>query len=290
MAKLLENQIFSSLSDDFIIAASEISKSKSRILIVSEPSLVGSIALSSIECALLDSSIPYRRRFSTSEQKESPIIKIHSETNQGDSFFNIHPFALFLQSQVVEGLRGRSGDSRKGPLTVIPQAFALSECINPDSHRLRRMKPWILSGNWLANALDNTYDAVYSTLRDYLSLEGSVKIVPFAEVPDLNLGNYPWLEVTKFSEISDSWYSATLQEREKMLFTLVKDSLQLSIPSTSRLEELVWNCVIGNGWDSDLASQILLAKSYWDSLSPIEAASKVADQIVRSGTVSSLQS
>ena len=288
MGNLLENQILSSLSDEFIIASSEISKSKSRILIVSEPSLIGAISLASVECALLDSSIPYRRRFSLSEQQESPIIRIHSDPNAGEPFFQIHPLSLCLQSQVVEGLRGSSGDSRKGPLTVIAQAYALAECINPDSNRLRRMKPWILSGNWLASALDNTYDAVYSTLRDYLSLEGTVQIVPLTEVQELNLGNYPWLEKSKFSEISKGWNSMNLQEREKTLFVLIRDSLQMSTPSTSRLEELVWHCVIGTGWESDLASQILLANSFWDSLTPIEAASEVTDQIVGSGIISSL--
>ena len=288
MGNLLESQIFSSLSDEFIIAASEISKLKSRILIVSEPSLIGAIALASVECALLDSSLPYRRRFSSSEQQESPIIRIHSDPIVGEPFFQIHPFSLCLQSQVVEGLRGSSGDSRKGPLTVITQAYALAECINPDSNRLRRMKPWILSGNWLASALDNTYDAVYSTLRDYLSLEGTVQIVPLTEVQELNLGNYPWLEKSKFSEISKGWNSMNLQERQKTLFVLIRDCLQMSTPSTSRLEELIWHCVIGNGWESDLASQILLANSFWDSLNPIEAASEVTDQIVGSGIISSL--
>ena len=288
MGNLLESQFFSSLSDELIIAASEISKSKSRILIVSEPSLVGSIALAAVECALLDSSLPYRRRFSSSEQKEFPIIRIHSDPNKGEPFFQIHPFSLCLQSEVVEGLRGSSGDSRKGPLTVITQAYALAESINPDSNRLRRMKPWILSGNWLASALDNTYDAVYSTLRDYLSLEGTVKIVPLTEVQDLNLENYPWLEKSKFSEISKGWNSMNLQERENTLFALVRDCLQMSTPSTSRLEELVWHCVIGTGWYYDLASQIRLANSFWDSHPPIEEASKVADQFFGSGIISSL--
>ena len=144
------------------------------------------------------------------------------------------------------------------------------------------------SGNWLASALDNTYDAVYSTLRDYLSLEGTVQIVPLTEVQELNLGNYPWLEKSKFSEISKGWNSMNLQERQKTLFVLIRDCLQMSTPSTSRLEELVWHCVIGTGWESDLASQILLANSFWDSLTPIEAASEVTDQIVGSGIISSL--
>ncbi|HJM18378.1 MAG TPA: hypothetical protein QF703_02485 [Candidatus Thalassarchaeaceae archaeon] len=290
MLSLLEHQMFSLLSENLNITGSEISSTRSRILIVSEPSLVGSIAIASIECALLDSSIPYRRRFSFDQQSESPIIRIHSNPDHGDPFFQIHPLSLSLQSQVVEGLRGSSGDSRNGPLTVIPQAFALAQKINPESPRLRRMKPWILAGNWLANTLDTTYDAVYSSLRDFLSLEGSVRIVPFPEVSDLHLGNYPWMDEAHYRKIIDGWNDMDLEEKEQTISSSVKAVLSSSTPSTSRLEELVWHCVLGTGWKSDLASQILLAESLWVSLPPIVAACKVADQIVGTGVFSLLKS
>ena len=61
-------------------------------------------------------------------------------------------------------------------------------------------------------------------------------------------------------------------------------------PSTARTEELLWHCVIGPGWASDIASQISVAQYLWESKPPIEAASIVADSLVSSGEIGLLDS
>ena len=89
---------------------------------------------------------------------------------------------ITISEYVVEGLRGSSGDSRKGPLSTVAQAHFLATEINRSSERLRRLRPRILSGNWIGDSLDRTYDPVYSFLRDYLSEQGVIRVVPVTEV------------------------------------------------------------------------------------------------------------
>ena len=55
--------------------------------------------------------------------------------------------------------------------------------------------------------------------------------------------------------------------------------------STTRVEELLWHCVIAPNWDSDLSSQISRAKSLWDVKTPLEAANEIADLLVSIGQI-----
>jgi hypothetical protein len=115
------------------------------------------------------------------------------------------------------------------------------------------MRPWILSGNWINEALDTTYDPVFSFLRDYLSAEGSIRVTPMTEVQILDFNNYFWLERLEIEKATKEWG--------------------------------VWHCVLGSGWESDLASQISLALSNWESNASTDAASIVTDSLVSCGTV-----
>jgi hypothetical protein len=147
------------------------------------------------------------------------------------------------------------------------------------------MRPWILSGNWINEALDTAYDPVFSFLRDYLSAEGSIRVIPMTEVPILDFNNYYWLEHLEIEEASKEWVTSELEIREIIMRRLVSPVLHSKLPSTARVEELLWHCVLGSGWESDLASQISLALSNWESNSSTEAASIVTDSLVSSGMV-----
>jgi len=281
MRALIEQDIFYSLRDSFRVFARDIIRSNRTTLLLSEPTMKGSLSLAPIEAALLDADLPYRRRFTNSNPDSGPFIQI-IENDQ--STITTLP-GISISTIIVEGLRGRFGDSRKGPLSTVAQAHALALEINPLSPRLRRMRPWILSGNWINEALDSTYDPVFSFLRDYLSAEGTIRIVPITEVPIIEKSNFPWLKSDEIDGASNEWEMSDIRNRETIMGALVKPILHSKSPSTSRVEELLWHCVLGSGWESDLSSQISRASSNWKNFTPIEAASIVTDSLVSTGAL-----
>ena len=281
MEPLIEQDIFNSVRDSIQFFVNDTINSRRPILLVSKPNLEGALSIAPIEAALLDAGIPYKRRFTHSGPDYAPFIQISdgSDTTKNDSS------GLSLSTIIVDGLRAGLGDSRKGPLTSVAQAHALAMSLNPLSLRLRRMRPWILSGNWINGALDTTYDSVYSYLRDHLSAEGSIRVIPVTEVVNLDFNNYSWLERSDIIEAVRAWDNSNLQNRERIMESLVRPVLNSSLPPTSRLEELLWHCVLGSGWKSDLASQISIAQSNWGDFTPIESASIVADSLVSTGQI-----
>ena len=281
MDSLIEQDFFSPVRDSIQYFASDSIRGSKSLLLVSEPNLEGALSLAPIEAALLDAKIQYKRRFTNLDPDSSPFIQISAEAVTTKKELS----GLSLSTTIVDGLRGRLGDIRKGPLSAVAQAHALAIEINPHSHRLRRMRPWILSGNWINEALDKAYDPVYSSLRDYLSEEGSIRVMPVTEVPNPNFKNYSWLEVREIEEATTEWGNSELEVREEIMGRLVRPVLNSSLPSTARSEELLWHCVLGSGWESDLASQISMAKLTWENKSPIVAASIVADSLVSSGEI-----
>ena len=279
MEPLIEQDIFSSVREPIQIFANDAISRRQSIMLVSKPNLEGSLSLAPIEAALLDAGIPYKRRFTQDDPNHAPFIRISDDmaTTKTDSS------GLSLSTTIVDGLRGRLGDFRKGPLSEVALAHVLAMSINPHSHRLRRMRPWILSGNWINGALETTYDPVYSSLRDHLSTEGSIRVIPVTEVPILHFNNYSWLERSEIEEATRKWANSELETREIIMGNLARPVLNSRLPSTARVEELLWHCVLGPGWESDLASQISMAQSNWENFTPIKAASIVADSLVYSG-------
>jgi hypothetical protein len=276
---LIEQDIFSPVRDSIQSFANEVISSSNPILLVSKPNFEGSLSLAPIEAALLDARIPYKRRFSKSNPDYAPFIQITDDIASPITELS----GLSLSTTIVDGLRGRFGDFRKGPLSAVAQAHVLAMELNPQSLRLRRMRPWMLSGNWINEALDTTYDPVYSSLRDHLSAEGSIRVIPAPEVPNLHFNNYPWLEPSEIEEATREWGNSELENREKIMERLVRPVLHSRLPSTSRTEELLWHCVLGSGWETDMASQISLALNNWENNTPIDAASIVADSLVSTG-------
>ena len=281
MKPLIEQDIFSPIRETLQGFANDAVRANLPILLISEPTLKGSLSLAPIEAALLDAGLAYKRRFTHSAPDYEPYIQIVGSGEIQKTQLS----GISISTIIVDGLRGRFGDPRKGPLTTVAQAHALALEINPMSPRLRRMRPWILSGNWINEALDTTYDPVFSFLRDYLSAEGSIRVIPMTEVPILDFNNYYWLEHLEIEEASKEWVTSELEIREIIMRRLVSPVLHSKLPSTARVEELLWHCVLGSGWESDLASQISLALSNWESNSSTEAASIVTDSLVSSGMV-----
>jgi hypothetical protein len=250
MENLLENIIFSDVSEIFIKFSQDIKESNNTILITSQPSIRGCLALAPIEAALLDSNIPYRRRFVNEPNQNHPSINVVNSNDQIGPYLNNDNNSLFLSDSIVEGLTGSDGDSKKGPLTAIAQSHALANEICPNSIRLRRLRPWIISGNWLDDSLDNTYDPVFLKLKTILKNEGSIRILPVTEVKNPNLKNFNWIDVSYLKSLSSS--------------LLAKPVLTKNLPSTARVEEIIWNCIVAPGWETDMVGQLNYQIDKWD--------------------------
>ena len=147
------------------------------------------------------------------------------------------------------------------------------------------MRPWVLSGNWIGRALDTTYDPVYSALRDFLSNEGSIRVVPVTEVMSPEDGNYEWLEPGIIASLYNEWNSFDLEKRAESMDSLAEPAILRNSPSTARLEELLWHCILAPDWASDLASQITIASNFWDRLTPKDASSELVDLLISKGNL-----
>jgi len=284
---LIDQIFFSPVRSEIMIAARELIQSKKKVLISANPTLNGALSIAALEAAFLDGKLPYRRRFTFEEPDSEPFVRISDGDDQGDLSKLIGGYCI--HSITVEGLKGKSGDSRNGPLTSVSQAHTLAKEISPKSPRLREMRPWILAGNWIKGALDTTYDPVFSSLRDFLSSEGSIRVVPVTEVPKPAIENYPWLDEEKLHLAIQSWNSRNLSEREVLMQELAFPAMKEKSPSTSKIEELLWHCIISTNWESDLASQIYHASLLWENYSPKEASSIVSDALLADGHLESLK-
>ena len=100
-----------------------------------------------------------------------------------------------------------------------------------------------------------------------------------------DVSDYEWIDIDALNAISSRWVTLDMEGRARALSHLIRSSLIRSSPSTSRLEEIVWHCVMGNGWSTDLASQISSAKKFWEDENPSIASSKFVDKLIRDGQI-----
>ena len=252
-------------------------------MLLAAPSLIGALTIAPIEAAFLDLGLPYRRRFKLESPSEGSWIHVLGPAQDtGPEYFSDPP-RLSLGLALVDGLVASSGDTRRGPLTTVAQAHAIAQSLAPEGVRVRRLRPWLISGNWLHSALDTTYDPVFTSLRDLLVEEGSVRIATMPEVPSIELSNTPWIEELALEGVSSKWPELDIEGRARALSHLMRPALSRSTPSTARMEELGWHRVIGPNWDSDLASEILRAARLWKQGSATAAAHSFVDLLLTTG-------
>jgi hypothetical protein len=288
MRTLLEAEPLAPVSEILSKAADQLRNSNTTILLLAAPSLQGALAIAPLEAALVDAGLPYRRRFRLEAPAEGSWVHILGPADESGPRLSLTPTQLSLAGTVVDGLTGHQGDSRKGPLTAVIQSHALAQAICPNGVRIRRLRPWAISGNWLHSALDTTYDPVFTALRDALVEDGSIRVVPLPEVPEPNISGSTWVDSTALDAVSSRWTSLDMEGRARALSNLMRPALSHSTPSTARLEEMGWHCVLGPGWSTDLAGQITSAASLWKEVPAAVAAGKVADSLLRRGVIPQL--
>ena len=288
MRTLLEAEPLAPVSEILSQAADQLRSSNTTILLLAAPSLQGALAIAPLEAALVDAGVPYRRRFRLEAPSEGSWVHILGPADESGPKLSSNPLQLSLAGTVVDGLTGHQGDSRKGPLTAVAQSHALAQAICPDGARIRRLRPWAISGNWLHSALDTTYDPVFTALRDALVQDGSIKVVPLPEVPEPNISASTWIDPAALDAVTSRWPSLDMEGRARALSHLMRPALSRSTPSTARLEEIGWHCVLGLGWSTDLAGQITTAAGLWKENSAAVAAGRVTDSLLRRGVIPQL--
>jgi len=252
-------------------------------MLLAAPSLIGALSIAPIEAAFLDLGLPYRRRFKLESPSDGSWIHILGPAQDTGPEYNSEPPRLSLGLALVDGLVSSSGDVRRGPLTTVAQAHAIAQSLAPNGLRVRSLRPWLISGNWLHSALDTTYDPVFTALRDILVEEGSVRIATMPEVPSIELSNTPWIEELALDAVSSKWSDLDMEGKARALSYLMRPAISRSTPSTARIEELGWHRVVGPNWDSDLASEILRAARLWKQGSANLAAHLFVDSLLSTG-------
>lgn len=285
MSRLIDLDCFAPIRDHLLQAGAIISASGRTVTLVAPTTLTGAISLALIEASLVDSALPYNRRFAPRAPPQgAPSIVIE----EGDSISAPHqlgtdPLSLRIAPMIVTALAGHRGDPRSGRLSPVASAAALGECIGGGA-RARRIRPWLVAGNWLHQALDQTYDPVYTSLRDHLLAIGAIQVVPMPEVPLPCHGLLPSVDEHAAEALRIRWPSLDLEGRARAISHLIRPSLVDSQPSTARLEELGWHRLLATDWSRDLASQLHLAEEAWrGSGGSLEHADLVVDGLLRNG-------
>ncbi len=283
MRQLLESEPFSLVAPILSRAVSGFQVHDGPVMLLAAPSLIGALSIAPIEAAFLDLGLPYRRRFKLESPSDGSWIHILGPGQDTGPEYNSEPPRLSLGLEVVDGLVSSSGDVRRGPLTTVAQAHAIAQSLAPDGHRVRNLRPWLISGNWLHSALDTTYDPVFTALRDMLVEEGTVRIATMPEVPSIELSNTPWVDELALEAVSSKWSDLDMEGKARALSHLMRPAISRSTPSTARMEELGWHRVVGPNRDSDLASEILRAARLWKKGSANLAAHSFVDSLLSTG-------
>ncbi len=285
---LLDLTAFATASPTLREAALKLRTASASVTIAATLDAGGIFAAALLEAALLDAGIPFQRRLRDDPKPASgPSIVINSQPTSQMHTIESDPLCIRLSPLEVDALIASSGEPRKGVLSTVALAAALGNSIAPSGALSRLLLPWTLSGNWLSEGMEYTYDPVYTVLRDYLSGEGHIRVVPMPEVPDVNPDSLPGIDSVALGAVRDRWGRLDLEGRAQSLSHLIKPLLDTNLPSTARLEELGWHRVMAAGWEQDLASQLSTFSKSWIE-NPTERrhlGSDTIDRLLRTGQI-----
>lgn len=273
---LLDLEAFAPISAN-LRSVSERLADSSTVSILIPSSITGAIASAILEAAMLDAEIPYRRRFSP-RKVSPPCIVISEKISENDQKSSIDPISLNISPIFSVGLRGFDGDPKRGMLSAVAQAAGLAELIAPGGNRTRNLRPWLLAGNWLGDSIDQGYDPIYSSLRNHLREEGSIRVVPLPEVDSPDLSELSQLDKEREESTRETWSALDADAKAEAMSTLVLPEVISDKISTTRLEELVWHRIIISNSDNDLHSIISQISGVFDGTT--SSINQLIDQLI----------
>ena len=275
MNDLLESAPFED-AKEYLQSICEMIKSTSMVYLNAPCDLEGVLAISHLEAACIDSDIRYSRRLVKSKQHTPHGEKQEVDVKKDGLTISIQPFEetwkcsdLKIKDYVmilplsVSVRMGSKKSERMGALDVVSQCAAIAAKIAPNGARVRRLRPFAISGQWLRDSLDNTFDPIHSSIRDILRDEGSVSVVPLPEVSVPAQDMIPNLSQTMLKRLRKRWDKMDFDSRSQAISELALPSLIDNVISTPRLEELFWHRLMIRGEEQDIYSQIHLTKNDW---------------------------
>ena len=284
MRDLISTDLFAGVEKTITTGISQLMEQGQRISIISDANLLGALSIAPLEASLIDSNFPYRRRIGNIDYTiPGNSIVIHNYGDTKGVLWDNEKKILSISETLSPALSGHLGDDKIGPLTTVAMCHSIAQLISPSGVLVRKIRPWAISGNWIHACMDMTYDPVYSSLKELLTLEGSIRVIPIPEVPSPNVDSLDFIDGNSLIDISDRWGSMGEEGRARSLSHLCRGALDSTSPSTSRLEEIVWNCILASGWEADLASQIRASSMIWNNKNPKLATSEAIDRLLRSG-------
>ena len=156
-----------------------------------------------------------------------------------------------------------SDKNHQGALDVVVQCAAIASEVCPNGTRVRRLRPLSGVGHWLRESLDNSYDPVYTKIRDILQDEGSIRLLPLPEITNPELGMLHNMSISMLKRLTKKWPKMAYDQRQQALSELALPCLINDKLSTPRLEELIWYRVVTAEGQQDLHSQIYHTQEAW---------------------------
>tara|TARA_S200000501_G_scaffold174378_1_gene164110 strand:- start:1618 stop:2478 length:861 start_codon:yes stop_codon:yes gene_type:complete len=284
MRDLISTDLFSGIEKTIRTGISQLMEQGQRISIISDANLLGALSIAPLEASFIDSNLPYRRRIGNIDYTvPGNSIVIHNNGDTKGVSWDNGKKILSISETLSPALSGHLGDDKIGPITTVAMCHSIAQLVSPSGILVRKIRPWAISGNWIHACMDMTYDPVYVSLKELLTLEGTIRVIPIPEVPSPNVDSLDFIDENLLIGISDRWGSMGEEGRARSLSHLCRGALDSASPSTSRLEEIVWNCILASGWEVDLASQIRASSIIWKNKDPKIAASDTIDMLLRCG-------
>jgi hypothetical protein len=273
MHDLFQSAPFEDVSEYLLSICEKITSSK-MVYLHAPSDLEGVLAISNLESACIDLGIRYSRRLLKSRQHIPHGEKQELDEKPDGLIISIEPFEDTWDSKdlkfgnVIKILplsvsvrMGSTKNKRLGGLDA--QCSAIAAHLAPNGARVRRLRPFAGSGQWLRESLDTTFDPIHSWIRDHLRDEGSVRVVALPEVVKSAEGMIPELSETMLRRLKKRWSSMDFDSRSQAISELALPALSNLVISTPRLEELFWHRLLIGGNEMDIHSQIHLIKSSW---------------------------
>ena len=274
MENLIETKLFRQAKDRIKPFVERI-KAADNVAIFATADLDSIVSLAFLESAMIDAKIAYTRKILKSIQ-DQPKGERYDFSSKSQLVISIEQFEDTWNHEEIDDFdrvrivplsvsvsHPNSDKQHNGALDVVIQCSAIASILAPNGPRVRRLRALSGSGQWLRQSLDNTYDPVYTKIRDILQDEGSIRILSLPEINNPDTEMIPNFPSSLLKRLSRKWPKMNFEQRKQAMSELALPTLVDDKISTPRLEELLWFRILINEDESDLHSQIYQAKSVW---------------------------
>ena len=296
MNDILETNLFRDVKNRITLLVDKI-KSANSVAIFATADFESILSLAYLESAMIDANVPYSRKILQSKIHQ-PKGDEYDYQSKADLIISIEHYEETWQSEEIdESLRMRivplaisvnhpnSDKAHNGALDVVIQCAAIASEICPNGTRVRRLRSLSGVGHWLRESLDNSYDPVYTKIRDILQDEGSIRLLPLPEITDPDIGMLPNMSASMLKRLAKKWSKMAYEQRQQALSELALPCLSNDNLSTPRLEELIWYRIVTGNEQQDLHSQIYTTQAAWpeENAEGKVFASNLLKQLITSG-------